>query len=298
MNKIKYFSTFTGIGGFELGLERAAKKANLDIECVGHSEIDKFAENVYQQHFKGNKNYGDITKINPKELSDFDILVGGFPCQSYSSAGKQRGLEDERGQLFYDLARIIKEKRPRITVLENVPALLSNDRGHSFATILSELEKLGLYVEWQICDSSHFGVPQTRKRLIITGFLGGIPSQPIFPLHSTSKTCLDEAKFISYSQSRDSVKLKNTANTIIASYSGLGRYNEPAVLTDDGQIRRLTPLECERLMGFPDNWTALGIDGKTISDSQRYHQCGNAVVPSVIEAVFDRIFSIRGLLQS
>ena len=114
--------------------------------------------------------------------------------------------------------------------------------------------------------------------------------------NSTSKTCLNEAKFISYSQSRDSVKLKNTANTIVASYSGLGNFNQPAILTDDKQIRRLTPLECERLMGFPDNWTALGVDGKAISDSQRYHQCGNAVCPNVIEAVFDEIFSVRGLI--
>ena len=295
MKKLKYFSTFSGIGGFELGIERAAEKANVSIECVGHSEIDKFAENVYRRHLTGNKNYGDITKINESELLEFDILVGGFPCQSYSSAGKQRGLEDERGQLFYDLVRIIKEKQPRVIVLENVPALLSNNGGRSFAAILNELEELGFCIEWQVCDSSHFGVPQTRKRLIIVGFLGGIPSQPIFPLHPTCKTRLDEAKFISYSQTRDSIKLKNTANTIVASYSGLGNFNQPAILTDDGQIRRLTPLECERLMGFPDNWTVFGVDGKRISDSQRYHQLGNAVCPNVIEAVFDKIFSIKGL---
>lgn len=296
MNNIKYFSTFSGIGGFELGIERAARKAKLSVEYVGHSETDKFAEKVYQKHFKGNKNYGDITRINERELPNFDILVGGFPCQSYSSAGKQLGLKDERGQLFYDLIRIIREKRPRIIVLENVPALLSNNRGYSFATILAELEKLGLYVEWQICDSSNFGVPQTRKRLVIVGFLGGIPSRPIFPPNSTSKTYLDEAKFISYSQSRDSIRLKNTANTIVASYSGLGNFNQPAILTDDKRIRRLTPLECERLMGFPDNWTILGVDGKTISDSQRYHQCRNAVCPNVIEVVFDKIFNIKGLI--
>lgn len=295
MNSVKYFSTFSGIGGFELGLERAAKRAGLSNKCVGHSEIDKFAENVYQKHFTGNKNYGDITKINAKELPDFDILVGGFPCQSYSSAGKQKGLGDERGQLFYDLVRIIREKQPKVIVLENVPALLSNNRGHSFATILAELEKLGMYAEWQVCDSSHFGVPQTRKRLIIVGFLGKIPTQPIFPLHPTHRTRLDEDTFISYSQTRDSIKLKDTANTIVASYSGLGNFNQPAILTDDKQIRRLTPLECERLMGFPDNWTSIGADGKPISDSQRYHQCGNAVCPNVIEAVFDKIFSINNL---
>ena len=295
MKTIKYFSTFSGIGGFELGINNAASSTGVQIECIGHSEIDKFAESVYQNHYKENKNYGDITKIKTTELPDFDILVGGFPCQSYSSAGKQKGLGDERGQLFYDLVRIIREKQPKVIVLENVPALLSNNRGHSFATILAELEKLGMYAEWQVCDSSHFGVPQTRKRLIIVGFLGKIPTQPIFPLHPTHRTRLDEDTFISYSQTRDSIKLKDTANTIVASYSGLGNFNQPAILTDNKRIRRLTPLECERLMGFPDNWTGIGADGKLVSDSQRYHQCGNAVCPNVIEAVFDKIFSINNL---
>ncbi len=293
MKKLKYFSAFSGIGGFELGLENAAKSAGLEVECVGHSEIDKFAESVYQYHYPENKNHGDITKINEKELPDFDILVGGFPCVSYSSAGKRQGLKDPRGQLFYDLVRIIRAKRPKIIVLENVKTILGNDGGRSFSTVLSELASLGLYVEWNVCNSSHFGVPQERERCIIVGVLGGIPSSPIFPLKPLSKTCFDEDRIVSYSKSRDAVKLRSTANTIIASYRGLGNFNQPAVLEKDGRVRRFTPLECERLMGFPDNWTKFGEKGKSISESRRYHQCGNAVCPKVIEAVFARLFDME-----
>lgn len=297
MKKLKYLSTFSGIGGFELGIERAAKASDIEIECIGHSEIDKFAESVYQKHFNGNRNYGDITKINPNELPDFDILVGGFPCQSYSTAGKRKGLQDERGQLFFEISRIIKAKHPRVIVLENVPALLSNNRGRSFSRILCELAEMGMYVEWFVCNSSAHGVPQKRKRVIIVGILGRVPTAPLFPLHSTHKTCLDSAKFIRYSKNRDSIKLKSVANTIIASYRGLGNYNQPAVLTEDMQIRKLTPIECERLQGFPDDWTKVGADDQLISDTQRYRQCGNAVCPNVVENVFMKIFSNRHLFD-
>ena len=297
MKKIRFFSAFSGIGGFELGLENAAKSAGLEAECIGHAEIDKFAEAVYQNHFPGNKNYGDITKINAKELPDFDILVAGFCCQSYSTAGKRKGLKDERGQLVYDLIRIIKEKRPKIIVLENVKAILGNASGTSFSTILSELAELGLYVEWNVLNSSHYGVPQERERVIIVGVLGEIPSEPIFPLKPLYKTHFDENRIVSYSKSRDVVKFRDTANTIIASYKGLGNYNQPGVLEKNGRVRRFTPLECERLMGFPDYWTQYGADGKLISDSQRYRQCGNAVCPKVIEATFSRLFSMDDIAE-
>lgn len=297
MKKIKYFSTFSGIGGFELGLENAAKSAKLEAECVGHSEIDKFAESVYQNHFPGSKNYGDITKINTKNLPNFDTLVGGFCCQSYSTAGNRKGLKDARGQLFYDLIRIIKDKRPRIIVLENVKAILSNASGTSFSTILSELAKLGMYVEWSVLNSSQYGLPQERERIIIVGILGKIPSEPIFPLKPLYRTHFDESKIISYNKNRDTIKFKNTANTIIAGYKGLGNYSQPGVLEKDGRIRRFTPLECERLMGFPDYWTQCGTNGKKISDTQRYRQCGNAVCPAIIEATFTRLFNMKDVIE-
>jgi DNA (cytosine-5)-methyltransferase 1 len=127
--KVRVFSTFSGIGGFEKGITAAiGEKA----EFIAYSEIDKYAIKVYEHQFKGVPNYGDITKINAKELPDFDLLVGGFPCQAFSVAGKRAGFNDTRGTLFFDIARILKEKRPRHLVLENVKGLLSHEQGKTF----------------------------------------------------------------------------------------------------------------------------------------------------------------------
>lgn len=318
---INYFSTFTGIGGFERALEEAIWLANeasgankaqpaaklssfvgsasatteasgatdaLESHCVGFSEIDKFATSVYRRHFIGSENYGDITKIKENDLPDFNLLVGGYPCQAYSSIGQRKGLSDPRAQLFFDLARIIKAKQPKVFVLENVPAHLSADKGQAFATILNTLSELGYFVEWQVLNSNDFGSIQTRKRVIIVGLLGKQPSEPLFPIQPTCCPYFDEAGIVSYAKSRDQVALKDTVNTITASYRGVGGYNEPCVL-DGGKIRRFTPLECERLQGFPDNWTAYGIKGEKISNSQRYHQLGNAVNVHMLRAVFNEL---------
>ena len=315
---ITYFSTFSGIGGFERALEEAvwldneasgASKAQLatkhspfvgsvsvavgasgtasalEARCVGFSEIDKYAASVYQKHFIGHKNYDDITKIKENDLPNFNLLVGGFPCQAFSSIGQRKGLNDPRGQLFFDLARIIKAKQPKVFVLENVPALLSADKGQAFATILNTLSELGYFVEWMQLNSGDFGSVQTRKRIIIVGLLGKQPSEPLFPLQPTCQPHFDKARIVSYAKSRDKVFLKDTVNTITASYSGVGGYNEPCVLEGD-KIRRFTPLECERLQGFPDNWTARGLMGEKISDTQRYHQLGSAVNLYMLRVVF------------
>lgn len=136
MKKIKYFSTFSSIGGFELGIENAAEELGITTECVGFSENDKFATSVYERHFPNIKNYDDIKQINSDELPDFDLLVGGFPCQDVSIIGKRAGLAGERTGLFYELARILKAKQPRYFVLENVKGLLSSNKGKDFDQIL------------------------------------------------------------------------------------------------------------------------------------------------------------------
>ena len=175
---MKYFSTFSGIGGFELGI-------GLDHECVGYSEIDKYANIIYKKHFPNHKNYGDITTIDAEQLPDFDLLVGGFPCQSFSIAGKRRGFEDTRGTLFFDLARILRATQPSLFVFENVKGLLSHDNGKTFSTIITTLNELGYDLQWQVLNSKNHGVPQNRERVFIIGHLRGTPRPEIFPLAGT-----------------------------------------------------------------------------------------------------------------
>jgi DNA (cytosine-5)-methyltransferase 1 len=212
---MKYFSMFSGVGGFELGIQQAyedlqdreylqkqrtsrsssssqGNKSNLGIrekrrnseyaDCIGYSEIDKYATKIYQKHFPTHRNYGDATKINAAELPDFDFLVGGFPCQAFSIAGKRKGFNDTRGTLFFDIARILKEKRPRMFLLENVKGLLSHDNGRTFKIIISTLVELGYGIQWQVLNSKNHGVPQNRERVFIAGCLGGWGGRKVFPI--------------------------------------------------------------------------------------------------------------------
>jgi len=171
---MKYLSLFSGIGGFELGIGGRG-------ECIGFSEIDKYATQVYKKHFN-HKEYGDITKISTESIPDFDLLVGGLPCQAFSIAGKRGGFSDTRGTLFFEIARILRDKRPRNFLLENVKGLLSHDGGKTFQTIIKVLTDLGYGVEWQVLNSKNFGVPQNRERVFIIGHLGGFSGKKVFPI--------------------------------------------------------------------------------------------------------------------
>jgi DNA (cytosine-5)-methyltransferase 1 len=229
---MKYFSLFSGIGGFELGIQKAyveitnrnkigkIKKNKKEIQtarqglessqgkdsgptkrrnsqlsnrvhdsgtphCVGYSEIDKHAIKIYEKYFPKHKNFGDIKKINARILPRFDLLVAGFPCQSFSIAGKRKGFDDTRGTLFFDIARIARVKRPRFLLLENVKGLLSHEQGRTFATILRTLDELGYDLQWQVLNSKNYGVPQNRERVLIVGHLRGTPRPEIFPLKET-----------------------------------------------------------------------------------------------------------------
>jgi len=374
---MKYLSLFSGIGGFELGIQQALIYETLEEPtCVGYSEIDKYAIKVYERNFNGHKNYGDATTINPTELPDFDLLVGGFPCQAFSIAGKRKGFDDTRGTLFFDIARILAEKRPRHLVLENVKGLLSHDGGKTFQTILGVLSDLGYRVEWQVLNSKDFGVPQNRERIYFIGHLRGECSGEVLPIRQDGGLSTERQRQISptitqryYKQGQsdpyvvtgtieqlNQPKHSNervygingvspTLNTMqggnrqpfIAAQRGRenGQVLEPQLedktntltavakdnyVVDAPRIRRLTPLECERLQGFPDNWTEYGFDcsdplvgdwghwyGKTkeyggtreewerltsvdISDTQRYKMCGNAVTVNTVQAVMEKLF--------
>ena len=164
---IKYFDIFAGIGGFRSGLEKAG-----GFQCVGYCEIDKYAKKAYETLYDTENEvyYDDARKIDPNELPDLDLICGGFPCQSFSIAGKRGGFDDARGTLFFEIARIAAVKKPKYLLLENVPGLLSHDQGRTFAAILGALDELGYDVAWEVLNSADFEVPQSRKRVYIVGF--------------------------------------------------------------------------------------------------------------------------------
>ena len=355
---INYFSAFSGIGGFEYGIlcsyreknrrgkktkknggsQRHPKPQSLnakrgwiskyrhnggykELTCIGYSEIDKYAIQIYEKHYPLHKNYGNIKTINPKDLPDFDLFCGGFPCQSFSIAGKRRGFDDTRGTLFFDIARICKQKQPRLLLLENVKGLLSHDKGETFATILKTLDEIGYDVQWQVLNSKDFGVPQNRERVFIVGHLRGTSRPEVFPITQSSQSHLKYSGGVisarekwlkdgknnsrNFSQGQRIYSKKGISQTLAGNAGGQGgktglyqisktvwaggrksphgsKQNWDSYLVD-GQIRRLTPTECERLQGFPDGWT------EGISDTQRYKCLGNAVTTNVIRAIIKNL---------
>ncbi len=181
-NNLKFIDLFAGIGGFRLAGEENG------MECVFSSEIDKFACEVYKNNF-GEMPQGDITQIKAKDIPDFDVLFAGFPCQPFSYAGQLQGFEDEiQGTLFFDIVRILKMKKPKMFLLENVKGLRSHDKGKTLETILEHLDQLGYHVHWTILNSLHFGVPQSRERWYCVGFKKDVAFE--FPTHTDKKVTL------------------------------------------------------------------------------------------------------------
>ena len=181
---IRFFDMFSGIGGFRSGLEAIG-----GFECVGHCEIDKQANQAYCAIYDLKQEevyFNDATKIDPKDVPDIDLICAGFPCQSFSIAGRRRGFEDARGTLFFEIARIAAYKRPAYLLLENVPGLLSHNGGWTFTVILNALSELGYDVVWQVCNSKDFGVPQSRKRVYLICYLREKCTAEIFSFHGTN----------------------------------------------------------------------------------------------------------------
>ena len=178
---------FSGIGGFREGLTRAG-----GFECVGHCEIDKYANRSYNALFDTNGEWfiEDARKADPSAMPDFQLLCGGFPCQTFSIAGTRKGFGDPRGTLFFELARLAEARKPPYLLFENVPGLLSHDGGRTFATILNTLDRLGYGVEWQCLNSKDFGVPQSRNRVYIIGYLDERCRGKVFPFTETAGSSL------------------------------------------------------------------------------------------------------------
>src|SRR5699024_4806392 len=175
--EIKFIDLFSGIGGIRLGFEQAMESLGVNTKCVLSSEIDSAACETYQQNFKEHPQ-GDIYDIN-EVTEDFDFLLAGFPCQSFSYAGKQRGFGDTRGTLFFEIERFLEKHKPKGFLLENVRGLLSHDSGRTFKTILDSLKALGYKVDYMLLNSSNFGVPQNRVRIYIVGLLDKEPIHSI-----------------------------------------------------------------------------------------------------------------------
>lgn len=408
--KIDYFSIFSGVAGFEKGIEQAYenycsnrrqrtsegqlssertgsqirngassvndRESSTLLSCVGFSEIDKRAIEIYRYHYPEHKNYGNANFIIADELPDFNLLVAGFPCQSFSIAGKRQGFLDIRGTLFFEIARILETKKPRNFLLENVKGLFSHDSGRTFRTIIQTLTDIGYCVEWDCLNSKFYGVPQNRERVFLVGHFGGIPEREIFPLAETNGTSsqlggeiirlnnpahsnkriyssdgvspsLDTAqggqrqpKILDWNGSRNESDMSlrehddgivralkqsqsgtstigvevpratkrgfETAEegdsinlAVMGSKTRRGRVGKSVRQTLDtgaqqytlskNRIRRLTPVEFERLQGFPDYWSKYGINEKgkkvPMSDAARYRCLGNAVSVPVIEAI-------------
>ena len=186
---IRFFDMFAGIGGFRSGLEAAG-----GFECIEYCEIDPYTRKAYETLYdtKGEVSYEDARTIRPEDLPDVDLICGGFPCQTFSIAGKRAAFGDPRGTLFFEIARIAAAKRPRYLLLENVPGLLSSDKGRTFAAILNALDELWYHVAWQVLNSKDFGVPQSRNRVYVIGYLGEDRPGEIPSFSQTNGAALEE----------------------------------------------------------------------------------------------------------
>jgi len=317
-NNIKYFDLFAGIGGFRAGLERAG-----GFECVGHCEIDKFANKSYTAIHNIKESeiyYEDIKDIDTKTMPDFDLLCAGFPCQSFSLAGKRGGFGDPRGSLFFEITRLLRDKQPAYLLLENVPGLLSHDRGETFAAILTALCELGYGVQWQILNSKDFGVPQARRRVYIVGCLDKERAGKILPVRNSNAEAaiytgsrggdtsgLGGDGLRIHSKDKAGYTLAYPGDSIKLAYSGIRKARvgrglgftlttqaNMGVVTEDKRIRRLTPRECLRLQGFTDDQIDCIL--AVTSDYQAYRQAGNAVTIPVVETIGKRIKNLNNTL--
>ena len=306
--RYKMIDLFAGIGGTRIGFSQTGA-----VNIVFSDEFNPFSAKTYRANF-GEEPAGDITKINEKDIPDHDILVGGFPCQAFSQAGLKRGFEDTRGTLFFDIARILKEKQPKAFLLENVKNLKNHDNGHTFETIRATLEELGYAVYDKILAAKDFGVPQNRERIYIVGFnKEKVPNYADFEYPVPPKTAtkvgdilerkVDDKYTISDTlwQGHQRRKVENAAagkgfgyglfnaksayaNTISARYYKDG--SEILIEQKNKNPRRLTPREAARLQGFPEEFVI------PVSDTQAYRQFGNSVAVPVVHAIAEQIIKV------
>lgn len=306
--KFKMIDLFAGIGGTRLGFQLHG-----NVKSVFSSEWDKFAQKTYRANF-GEVPQGDITEIDEKDVPDHDILVGGFPCQAFSQAGLKKGFDDARGTLFFDIARILNEKRPKAFLLENVKNLRSHDKGKTFEIIVNTLNELDYHVSTSILRARDFGVPQNRERIYIVGFdkrtlknyekftfptplnvetkVGHILQKDV-----SDKYTISDRLWKGHQRRKEEHKTKGNGfgysifnemspytNTISARYYKDG--SEILIENKGSNPRKITPREAARLQGFPEEFII------PVSDTQAYKQFGNSVSVPVVYEIANNIFGI------
>jgi DNA (cytosine-5)-methyltransferase 1 len=294
-------SLFSGIGGFDLGFERAG------FEIAFQCEIESFCQAVLQRHWPTVPKARDIKELTSAGIPSSDIWAAGFPCQDVSLArmGKRAGLRGSKSSLFFEFSRLVGEGRPRLFVIENVSGLLSSHGGRDFGIVLGTLAELGYSLGWRLLDSKNFGVPQSRNRVFIVGCdrdWGGAPQILFEPERSSgvpaqsstngSKPVSPFARVIEHPGRKRPVT-KAIAYCLYAEsarHTGTDWSRNYVCYPEEGRVRRLTPGECEGIMAFPRNWTNLrvGLKGEAL-DTARYHALGNAITPPVVEWVADRV---------
>lgn len=316
MDTIKLVDFFCGVGGVRLGFEQASG----NYQCVFSNDIDTNAIKTYETNFQSHKvESKSITDINAKDIPNFDIFLGGFPCQSFSVAGNLKGFDDARGNLFFDIIRILKEKQPKAFFLENVKNLSTHDKGNTIKRIKQELNDIGYTFKIKVLNTCEYGnLPQNRERVYLVGFLNpqhtkdftfphqiqrtrnvldfleeNIPNKYYYTSNSVIYPKLVESvvKHINthqvYQYRRHYVRANcsNVCPTLTANMGG-GGHNVP-IIKDDKGIRKLTPRECFNLQGFPRNYKL-----PQISDTQLYKQAGNSVSINVIKRLAISILQV------
>lgn len=307
MTDLTLVELFSGIGGFSCAFERAG------VQTVAAVEIDPAARTVFKSHFPGGVLFDDVTKVSGDDVRatgftpERGILTGGWPCQDISNAGKQKGLAGGRSGLFSEVVRLLGELKPRWFVLENVPNLLTINGGRDMGTVIGALVGCGYGVSYRVLDAQFFGIPQRRRRVFFVGHFGDTGSASAEVLFNPEGGVGDftqgrEAKPIPSATVGVGVEGRGNelgVRTVISTLQGGGKrgYRIDAegaagghlIVSGDGfGVRRLTPLECERLQGFPDGWT------DEQSDSARYRMLGNAVAVPVVQWIADRLVKFDG----
>lgn len=311
MNKV--VSLFSGVGGIDLAFEHAGFKT------IFANDIDEPACKTFSKNFNIPIVCDDIKNIKEDDIPDCDCLVAGFPCQAFSIAGYRKGFEDTRGTLFFEIARIIRKKKPQVVFLENVKNLVAHDNGKTFEVILSTLHDIGYHVRYMVLNACEYGnIPQNRERIYMVGFLNENFANKFYfpqPIRLTNKL-KDEIDFENkvddkyyythekypriveemekfnnqdtlYQWRRQYVRQnKSNISPTLTANMGTGGHNVPLVITKYG-IRKLTPKECFNLQGFPSDYEL-----PNISTAQLYKQAGNSVCVTVIERIAENIFKI------